>query len=539
MLKFIKFIALLALLAVIGRSWGMDVNPIDELRWALDRNTIKDVNQLFDSGKLNQKHKEQLQALFAEFTGLGHYGHQNKSEEIKSLEKINAKKLQILLNSNARNYIDINKKNVYGNTAIMAPLYMSALLSTCQVLELITSIADCFQSKKGQKITKQDSFEISRAQQDLLAVIDLLLAAGADVNIVNTQGDSPLALLEQVLGEKDPRIRKLLADKEVVALNQEALDDKLITAIKARDYDQVKELLAQGADVNAGALDYSGKIEYKSTMSYAISNGDLGMCRLLIENGANVHSDYAHRDPLKLAIEKGDDQICQFLIEHGAVASREALIIAFNSNNEQLIRAILASITPEQQKQLLKIVSTSLLVIQKAEPALPKDMQRFIQHPLINSLINDWVVNRLEIIKQYTSRAPGQRDFNFWEQMRKDLRNNAMRVLFGAPRGFWTGTMQTYKEEKTTRKVTKDIYKEEKATYLGETAQSYYRILGVPTNATTHQINEAFERRIQPYLHETYQTGISPEHEQLIKAWSTLVNPNKREAYDQSLTIKQ
>lgn len=367
------------------------------------------------------------------------------------------------------------------------------------------------------------------------------------------------------------------APSTALALKQEALDKNLVTAARAGNYDQVKELLARGADADTediSGLEDTSPLLNTRPLLFAIYHGNLQMCQLLIENGANVNMvQWASREtplmqainhgyyricqlliahnanvnaqdkdgwtPLIWAAKKGYSRICQLLSEHGAKRTMAIVKLAIHLNNEDVIRAILAAIPPQSQKELLKIVSSSLLVIQKAEPRLPKDMQRFIQHPLINSMINDWVALNLKSIKKQTSRVLGQRDFNFWNQLRKDLQNNAMRVLFGAPRGFWTRTKETYKEEKVIKKITKDILKEEKEIYLRETAQSYYRILGVPTNATSEQINEAFAQRIQPYLHETYQTGISPEHKRLADAWSTLVDPKKREAYDQLLTIKE
>ena len=63
----------------------------------------------------------------------------------------------------------------------------------------------------------------------------------------------------------------------------------------------------------------------------------------------------------------------------------------------------------------------------------------------------------------------------------------------------------------------------------------YYRILGVPKNATQEQIKQAFREKAK-----RYHPDVNPEGQtffkKILEAYETLSNPEKRKAYDQQIT---
>lgn len=484
-----------------NRKKSKAMSLIDELRWALKTRNLDIFNEAIDSGIVENWH---LQALFDEFTGL----------EQKDATKMNAKKLQLLLNSHARQHIDINKTDKIGNTALMIPVYYCLLLKGCEFL------ADRFRPEGKKKIIEHHS----RNQPDyrqLVSIIDLLLDAGADTNIVNADGNSLLKGLVRLFGENDPRVLKIEAENR----SAEERRIRLLTAAGVGEYEHVRELLAQKAYVDT-------RDTYGSTpLMHAAFRGHTQLCRLLFENDADIDAtDYRGRTALTMAVRSG---------------------------HEDVVLALLTSIPPLEQKKILKIIVASLLAVKKGKPRLPKNIiDSLITPRLIDSQIKHWFANQIPGIQQSADQvvlkkarwqlvAPAISKLlklsnpETCERIRKEVQNNMMRIIFGAPKGWWSATMESYKEQKViNNSTTKETCKEQKEVYKGGSMKSYYRILGVPVDATQEQINETFEQRIQPLIHETYQTGISSEHARLAEAWMILNDPQKRAAYDRTLTVK-
>ena len=79
------------------------------------------------------------------------------------------------------------------------------------------------------------------------------------------------------------------------------------------DIDEVKSLIAKGADVNAWD---TSKIP---PLHFAVMNGHKQVVELLIAKGADVNAgDGANKKPLHWAVEKGHKEIAELLIAHGA-----------------------------------------------------------------------------------------------------------------------------------------------------------------------------------------------------------------------------
>jgi ankyrin repeat protein len=55
---------------------------------------------------------------------------------------------------------------------------------------------------------------------------------------------------------------------------------------------------------------------YDDALHWAASNGYLEVCKLLLENGADVHAWNDHS--FRRAAENGHSEVCRLLLEHGA-----------------------------------------------------------------------------------------------------------------------------------------------------------------------------------------------------------------------------
>jgi ankyrin repeat protein len=169
---------------------------------------------------------------------------------------------------------------------------------------------------------------------------ELLIAKGADLNVANANGQTPLHLSVRQ-GRKD--IVELLikkgADvnaknkwnrtpydiavdqgrKEIagILLNEiaksaiSAVNNAFQQAVRAGDTDLVKSLISKGADVNArGRGDYTALHNARESIE---------IMRLLLANGADIEARQEHgATPLACVAYSGHIEAARLLIEHGA-----------------------------------------------------------------------------------------------------------------------------------------------------------------------------------------------------------------------------
>jgi ankyrin repeat protein len=93
------------------------------------------------------------------------------------------------------------------------------------------------------------------------------------------------------------------------------MEAELFDAIKANDFDKVKSLIENGANVNPKI---SKKFEFYTPLMLASEKGNFEIAKLLIDNGADVNKKSFCSTPLMLASEKGNFEIAKLLIENGA-----------------------------------------------------------------------------------------------------------------------------------------------------------------------------------------------------------------------------
>ena len=141
-----------------------------------------------------------------------------------------------------------------------------------------------------------------------LAGVQAELDKGVDVNAKNDFGDTPLdmALWLNVASETADLIRKRggKTSKELIALSD---------AVRTGNIEDVKKLLAAGADVNA-------KDMYEDTPLYeAVKLGYKGIAELLLANGANVNvKNNVGWVPLHMATALDHNEIVELLVTNGA-----------------------------------------------------------------------------------------------------------------------------------------------------------------------------------------------------------------------------
>jgi ankyrin repeat protein len=106
----------------------------------------------------------------------------------------------------------------------------------------------------------------------------------------------------------------LVAAAALLAGGLPALAGPLHEAAETGDIDQVKQAIAEGADVNQA--DYASRLP----LYLAASKGHAAIAVLLIEKGADVSMEYPllRWRPLHAAAYAGHLDVVEILIEHGA-----------------------------------------------------------------------------------------------------------------------------------------------------------------------------------------------------------------------------
>ena len=164
------------------------------------------------------------------------------------------------------------------------------------------------------------------------AVAALLIQKGADVNAKNDKGESPLDV-----SKVDWGITQLIASWLEIELDRDTVEsgrtavvemlqhhstadtsrsgDDMCSAVRRRDIEAVKELLAKGADTNTGDSQFG-----VSPLSWAALLGQTKIADFLIQNGADVNGRnrdggtalhgaafLGHADTAALLVRKGAD----------------------------------------------------------------------------------------------------------------------------------------------------------------------------------------------------------------------------------------
>ncbi|MCX5644112.1 MAG: ankyrin repeat domain-containing protein [Phycisphaerae bacterium] len=149
-------------------------------------------------------------------------------------------------------------------------------------------------------------------------IVMLLLKNGADATAKDNQGNTPLSMAEKrghseivellrKRGAKDESSAGAVDAKPAESLHRAATDG---------DIEQVKSLLAAGANVNAPDTDPFGT----TPLFYAVSKGYTETVEILIAHGAEVNATqkFSGHTPLHIAAANGHEHIVRLLISKGA-----------------------------------------------------------------------------------------------------------------------------------------------------------------------------------------------------------------------------
>lgn len=171
--------------------------------------------------------------------------------------------------------------------------------------------------KEGNKQTVQELMEkggnanyigyVSSDKKSLLEIavenndkemVALLIEEGADVNykypldlakneeiieILKSNGAKTKAEVEEEKRAEEERKRLKAEESRKKYELQTMLNEDLLTAIQRGNFDMVKSLISQGADVNYATMDGN------SPLTFAVYSGDMEIIKFLLQKGADPH----------------------------------------------------------------------------------------------------------------------------------------------------------------------------------------------------------------------------------------------------------
>lgn len=177
-------------------------------------------------------------------------------------------------------------------------------------------------------------------------IVKILIDAGADINAESEDGTA-LSIAQEK------------GNTEIVELLKSyGTDEQLLEASKQGNFEEVKRLIEEGANVNAGRSDDDSPT---SPLYLAIDTENKELIKFLIEKGANVNfEDYDcgqadcsgdSSSPLIKAVRAGNKEIVEMLLDNGAEIDLEvysgddlamsALRAAIEKNNKDMIDLLL------------------------------------------------------------------------------------------------------------------------------------------------------------------------------------------------------
>jgi len=205
--------------------------------------------------------------------------------------------------------VDVNAVMEYGYT----PLLYATERGHKEIIKLLV--------ENGAKTNVQDGDGYTPLQHVVklgLETVELLISAGADINLKGALGDSPLHEAA-IIGDVD--ITKLLISKEadIHAKNYE-LNTALHYAAYGGHTGVAKLLIDKGADVNAKGIGLSGSIVYETTpLHTAARYGHYDMAVLLLGSGAKVDGkNAAYKTPGMIAAEEGHESVVILLQKYSS-----------------------------------------------------------------------------------------------------------------------------------------------------------------------------------------------------------------------------
>ena len=179
------------------------------------------------------------------------------------------------------------------------------------------------------------------AHWDNLQIADLLIRAGADVNVTNELGVAPLSLA--CINGSAEMVERLL-DRDADA--NHALPTgvtSLMTCARTGSVDAVRELLDHGARVNE-----QERVWGQTALMWAIAERHPHVVATLVAAGADIgHRSHGGFTPLLFAAQQGDVESAGILLDAGIDVNEvgadgsAALLVATESGHTDMVRFLL------------------------------------------------------------------------------------------------------------------------------------------------------------------------------------------------------
>lgn len=164
------------------------------------------------------------------------------------------------------------------------------------------------------KVLRQKNYE----PENFKRIAEFLIKNGADVNIADDEGDTPLLYAVQycyISQKLDTRnidlLLKYKADVKVVNKDGESVLYYLC-AEKKPDLNLIKKFIKLGAPINTSGYNFT-------PLTRALDNENIELAKLLIESGADVNlKNHNNKYPLCMACDIGDLSLVKYMISKGA-----------------------------------------------------------------------------------------------------------------------------------------------------------------------------------------------------------------------------
>jgi ankyrin repeat protein len=297
-------------------------------------------------------------------------------------ERDNFGLVDLLLNSGASVDLAVTTERA---TNTQTPLQIAARNENMEIAQLLID--------RGAKVNGFNKSGLSAIQNAAMGgnskLVEMLLGKGADINAQTTVYGCPL---ERAIRYQAISVAEMLLERgaHINGRNGSCANTPLQSAAMVDDHDMVLSLLDLGVDANTSApkwvgnnlepfWEYNGSRPSKTALQWAAKNGNLSICQVLMDAGADPNAapgtSYNEKDgatALVAALTSGNDQVVELLLKHGADVNDErgsqtALETATGLDDEKMLQLILCwnpglgnSVIHAVEKQDFMLVSTLL-----------------------------------------------------------------------------------------------------------------------------------------------------------------------------------
>ena len=176
----------------------------------------------------------------------------------------------------------------------------------------VQSFLECGCDVNTLRPETRDSLLLIAAERGHTEVVRLLLEHGADPNLVNMCGETPVHAAAKI--DSIDVITFLCKHGADVNICDVTGSTALYCTVRRSYFRSIRLLLRSGADPNISESAFQ-----QSPLHEAVRRGDFRLAQILLENGADVNArDSSGATPLHEASANDDLHMCRLLLKHGA-----------------------------------------------------------------------------------------------------------------------------------------------------------------------------------------------------------------------------